>query len=74
MARDCASACTLYSMGDCIAQNLEANLGITSPNKNDYNYERTARMAAFGEWVLTSTLHSPHHTATVCPAPPRPGV
>lgn len=58
VARESASASFLYATGDCIAQNLEANLGISSPGKRQYNYERTGRMAAFGFFFAGPILGS----------------
>jgi len=41
----------LCALGDGIAQACEWKLGVMSPGKSDYNYMRTARMAAYGFFV-----------------------
>lgn len=42
------TAASLCGTGDVIAQQIEFKMHITSPGKQSYNFERTARMAAWG--------------------------
>mgnify|MGYP007078156725 CR=1 FL=1 len=60
-----ATAAVLAAVGDSAAQMCEYKMGIMSPNKEGYNWRRTARMFFFGGvlsgpllYVWYRTLHS----------------
>jgi len=51
-----AVAGTLCTIGDIVAQFTEWKLGIMSPDKSDYNYMRTIRMAFWGSTICGPLL------------------
>ena len=56
MRTNAAVAGVLCTIGDSVAQYSEFKLGITSPDKNEYNWKRTLRMAFWGSAICGPLL------------------